>query len=68
MTLIDTSAVGALRLEAERELRDELGKKAREAIKRKLRDLDAARRVVLNIEREISDLEASIADGSFAGA
>jgi hypothetical protein len=57
----------SIREEAEREIREEAAKKAKEAIKRKLRDLEGARAVVRNIEREIEDLEASISDGSFVG-
>ena len=51
--------------EAAKEIADEQGKKAKDALKTKLRALEAARSVVRNIEREIEDLEASIADGSF---
>lgn len=53
--------------EARREIAEEKAKKAKEAIKSKLRSLAAAESVVANIKREIADLEASIAEGSFAG-
>lgn len=53
--------------EAIREIQEEKSKKAKEALKRKLRELDSAQSVVKNIEREISDLKASITDGSFTG-
>ena len=49
------------------EVQKEASGKAKAALVRKYRDLDSARRVVANIEREISDLEASIEDGSFCG-
>lgn len=64
MALIE---IKSIKEEAEREIREEATKKAKDAIKRKLRDLEAARAVVRNIEREVADLEASIADGSFVG-
>lgn len=64
MALIDIKAV---KDEARKEIADEQGKKAKEALKKKLRDLENAKGIVRNIEREISDLEASIEDGSFAG-
>lgn len=62
MALIDITNLEA---EAQKEISDELARKAKDAIKRKLRDLEAARAVVRNVEREIDDLKASIADGSF---
>jgi hypothetical protein len=52
---------------ARQEVAEEQAKKAVTALKRKLTDLSNAQQVVKNIEREIGDLEASIADGSFAG-
>lgn len=52
--------------EARAEIAKEKGEKAKTALVKKLRDLDAAKRIVANIEREVEDLEASIADGSFA--
>jgi hypothetical protein len=55
----------SIREQAEREVAAEKGAKAKEAIKAKLKALDTAQSVVKNIEREIADLEASIADGSF---
>lgn len=63
MSLIDIKAVKAA---AQKELSDERAKRVTEALKRKLRDLDNAKQIVRNIEREIADLEASIEDGSFA--
>lgn len=53
--------------EARKEVAEERVKKAKAALVTKLRQLEAAKAVVGNIEREISDLEASIADGSFPG-
>lgn len=52
--------------EARLEIAKEKGEKAKIALVKKLRDLDAAERIVANLKREVQDLEASIADGSFA--
>lgn len=62
--LIDIKAIKAT---AAKELADEKAEKATKALVKKMRDLDAAQQIVLNIKREIEDLEASLADGSFAG-
>lgn len=63
MSLIDIKAVKAA---AQKELSEERAKRVTAALKSKMRDLDNARQIVRNIEREIADLEASIEDGSFA--
>jgi len=52
--------------EAHAEVAKEKSEKAKSALVKKLRDLENAKNIVRNIEREISDLEASIEDGSFA--
>ena len=57
--------IKAVREAARKEIAEEQSKKAKDALKAKLRNLEAAKQVVRNIEREIEDLEASIADGSF---
>jgi hypothetical protein len=62
--MIDVKGVAA---QARKEVAEEQAKKAVTALKRKLTDLANAQQVVKNIEREIGDLEASLADGSFAG-
>ena len=56
-----------IREQAEEELKAERSKIAKEALKIKLRELDRAKAIVANIERQIADLEESIGDGSFAG-
>ena len=56
-----------IREQAEEELKAERSKTAKEALKIKLRELDRAKAIVANIERQIADLEESIGDGSFAG-
>lgn len=63
MSLIDIKAVKAA---AQKELSEERAKRVTAALKNKMRDLENARQIVRNIEREIADLEASIEDGSFA--
>lgn len=62
--LIDIKTIKAT---AAKEIADEQAKKATAALVKKMRDLAAAQQIVLNIKREIDDLEASLADGSFAG-
>ena len=59
--------INAVEAEARKEIADEKGKKAKVALVSALRKLDAAQQVVRNIEAEIADLKASIADGSFTG-
>jgi hypothetical protein len=51
--------------EAAKQLADEKAEKAKKALVAKMRARDAAADVLRNIDREITDLEASIADGSF---
>lgn len=51
---------------ARKEIAEEEAKKAKVALVAKLRLLASAQKVVHNIEREIEDLEQSIADGSFS--
>lgn len=53
--------------EAKAEIAKEQAEKAKTALVKKLRDLENAKRIVANIQREIDDLKASIADGSFSG-
>ena len=67
MSNVTTINPKTARKQAEEELKAERTKAAKEALKSKLRELDRAKAVVSNIERQIADLEASIDDGSFAG-
>lgn len=60
--MIDIKAVTA---QARKEVAEERTKAAVAALKRQLNDLANAQQVVENIKRDIADLEASIADGSF---
>ena len=55
-----------VRAEAEKEVAEELTKRAKETYKRKLRELKAAERVVANIQRELEDLDVQIEQGKFA--
>ena len=57
--------IKSVKEEANKQIAEEEAKKAKEALVKKLRALNDARMIVRNIEREIADLEASIADGSF---
>jgi len=50
--------------DATAELIKEREENAKKRIKAKLRDLDNARIVVANLEREVEDLYAAIADGN----
>lgn len=59
--------IAAISKQAKDEINAERAKKATDALKRKYRDLENAKGIVRNIEREIADLEASIVDGSFSG-
>lgn len=62
MALIDIAAIKA---EANKQINDEITKKAKDALVKKLHDLAGAKAIVANIEREILDLEVSIENGSF---
>lgn len=46
-----------IREEAEAEFEKERGEKAKQRLKIKLKELDTARQVVKNLERELEDLE-----------
>jgi phage shock protein A len=56
-----------LEAEARAQVAKETSEKAKSALVKKLRELEAARNIVRNVEREIEDIKASIADGSFTG-
>jgi hypothetical protein len=64
MSAIDIAAIKA---EANKQINDEITKRAKDALVKKLRDLAGVKAIVSNIEREIADLEQSIIDGSFPG-
>ena len=51
--------------EALAEVTKEANEKAKKALVKKLKDLANAQQIVRNIEHDIEDLKASIADGSF---
>lgn len=51
--------------DAKAEIAKEKAEKAKTALVKKLRERDSAQAIVANIDREIEDLKASIADGSF---
>lgn len=56
----DTDTVKTLHEQAEKEVAEEKAKAAKEKIKVKLKDLDKAKLVVRNIERELEDLMIEI--------
>lgn len=60
--MIDINAVEA---EARAEVAKEEQGKAKTALVKKMRELATAKKIVANIERELDDLKASLADGSF---
>lgn len=62
MSLIDITGIEA---DAQKEINEEMTKKAKDALKLKLRNLATAEQTVANIKREIADLKAAIAEGSF---
>ncbi len=62
MGLVD---VNAIEKAAQDELNEELGRKAKEALKKKLRELHTAQTVVNNIKRETELLKQQIAEGKF---
>lgn len=55
--------IKAVKDEAIKEITEEKMKKAKEAVKQKLRELDKARQVVTNIERELNELYVTIGAG-----
>lgn len=61
MALIDIATVEK---EALKEINDELAKKAKDALVRKLRELAAAKQVVAGIQVQLDDLKQRIADGT----
>lgn len=62
MSIIDIEKVVA---EANKEVNEEFAAKAKKALIASMRRLESAKQVVRGIEAELTDLKASIADGSF---
>ena len=60
--------INTLKQEAQEEINEENNKKAKKAIKRKLREISDAKVIVANLERELEDIEASIVDGNLEDA
>jgi hypothetical protein len=61
MSLVD---ITALEKEAQEEVREERVKKAKRQLKEKLQQIEHAKLLVANLEREKADLLLSIADGT----
>ncbi|QBQ99238.1 hypothetical protein [Paraburkholderia pallida] len=57
--------IKALEEEAKKEVRDETQSRAKRAVVTKLKQIQTAEQVLVNLRREYDDLMASIADGSF---
>lgn len=61
MSLVDVNAV---QKEVEKELRDEAVAKAKTRMKGKLREIETAKTVLANLEREYADMLQAIGDGN----
>ena len=57
--------IKAVKDQAKKEVQEEVQRKAVAGLKAKLRQLEDARQIVRNLENEVKDFEASLADGSF---
>jgi hypothetical protein len=57
--------INAVEIAAKLEISKETSEKAVKALVKKYRELELAKAVAKNIEREIEDLKMSITDGSF---
>lgn len=62
MEVIKTSVIDKLKSEAAKEIQAEFEEKAKSKIKGKLRDLEMAKKVVANIERELEDLYVELSE------
>lgn len=62
MEIIKTTVLDKLKSEATREIQEEFEEVAKERIKKKLKDLKLAKKVVANIERELEDLYVELSE------
>lgn len=62
MQVVKSNVIDKLKSEAEKEIQAEFEEKAKQRIKTKLRDLELARKVVANIERELEDLYVELSE------
>jgi hypothetical protein len=62
MEVIKTSVIDKLKSEAQKEIQAEFEERAKAKIKSKLRDLEMAKKVVANIERELEDLYIELSE------
>lgn len=62
MELIKSSLIDKLKSEAAKEIQAEFEEKAKKKIKSKLYDLEMARKVVSNLERELEDLYVELSE------
>jgi hypothetical protein len=62
MEVIKASVIDKLKSEAAKEVQAEFEERAKGKIKGKLRDLEMAKKVVANIERELEDLYVELSE------
>jgi hypothetical protein len=62
MEVVKSNVLDKLKSEAAREIQAEFEERAKEKIKCKLRDLEMAKKVVANIERELEDLYVELSE------
>lgn len=60
--IIMQNVIDKLKSEAEKEIQEEFESKAKARIKEKLRDLEMAKKVVANIQRELEDLYVELSE------
>lgn len=57
--------IAAVEKEARAEIIKERNDAAKKALVKKLRELELSKCITMNLERELEDIKASLADGSF---
>lgn len=62
MEVIKTTVLDKLKSEAQKEIEAEFNEKAKSKIKCKMRDLELARKVVNNLQRELEDLYVELSE------
>lgn len=62
MEVVKSNVIDKLKSEAAKEIQAEFEEKAKARIKGKLRDLELAKKVVANIERELEDLYIELSE------
>jgi hypothetical protein len=62
MEVIKTSVIDKLKSQAAKEIQEEFEEKARIKIKSKMRDLELAKKIVTNLQRELEDLYVELSE------